>query len=215
MFKLYLTSILVAEVVAVVAVASLAGLSLWFLVPIITLTLVAAFIFRRRFGGPAYGIRRLSPQAIAGYRARDPYTNTPEALSRAIVERAEEIQHALEESPSDEVRVEMCALGYRACANDMITLTHLTNEALPDATFPQTYRLREAARRRSTPLRCQEGSTAGRPVPHRKRGSSRHAELRRTACQHQPSPVPGDLSHFSNRARVLTRRPAAGLTSEA
>ena len=53
MFKLYLTSILVAEVVAVVAVASLAGLSLWFLVPIITLTLVAAFIFRRRFGGPA------------------------------------------------------------------------------------------------------------------------------------------------------------------
>ena len=27
----------------------------------------------------------------------------------------------------------MCALGYRACANDMITLTHLTNQALPDA----------------------------------------------------------------------------------
>ena len=44
MFKLYLTSILVAEVVAVVALASLADLSLWFLVPIITLTLVAAFI---------------------------------------------------------------------------------------------------------------------------------------------------------------------------
>jgi hypothetical protein len=38
MFKLYLTSILVAEVVAVVAVASLADLSLWFLVPIVALT---------------------------------------------------------------------------------------------------------------------------------------------------------------------------------
>ena len=48
-----------------------------------------------------------------------------------MVEQARGDQHALEESPSDEVRVEMCALGYRACANDMITLTHLTNEALP------------------------------------------------------------------------------------
>ena len=147
MFKLYLTSILVAEVVAVVAVASLAGLSLWYLVPIITLTLVAAFIVRRRLGGPAYGIRRLSPQAIAGYRARDLYTNSPEALSHAIVERAREIQHALEESPSDEVRVEMCALGYRACANDMITLTHLTNEALPDASFLKRVRLRRSRKK--------------------------------------------------------------------
>ena len=147
MFKLYLTSILVAEVVAVVAVASLADLSLWFLVPIVALTLVAAFIVRRRLGGPAYGIRRLSPQAIAGYRARDTATDSPEALSRAIVERAEEIQHALEESPSDEVRVEMCALGYRACANDMITLTHLTNEALPNASFLKRIRLRRSRKK--------------------------------------------------------------------
>jgi hypothetical protein len=101
MFKLYLTSILVAEVVAVVALASLGpgGVRLWYLVPIITLTLVVAFIARRRFGGPTYGVHRLSPQAIAGYRAREPATNSPEALSRAIVERAEEIQHALEAPP--------------------------------------------------------------------------------------------------------------------
>jgi hypothetical protein len=149
MFKLYLTSILVAEVVAVVALASLApeGVLLWYLVPIITLTLVVAFIVRRRLGGPAYGIRRLSPQAITGYRARDSAINSPEALSRAIVERAEEIQHALEESPSDEVRVEMCALGYRACANDMITLTHLTNEALPGASFLRRVRLRRSRKK--------------------------------------------------------------------
>jgi hypothetical protein len=147
MFKLYLTSILVAEIVAVVAVASLTGLSPWFLVPTIALTLVAAFIVRRRLGGPAYGIHRLSPQAIAGHRTRDPYTNSPEALSHAIVERAREIQHALEESPSDEVRVEMCALGYRACANDMITLTHLTNEALPDASFLKRIRLRRSRKK--------------------------------------------------------------------
>src|SRR5918997_669143 len=149
MFKLYLTSILVAEVVALAALASLGpeSVRLWYLVPIIPLTLVVAFIFRRRFGGPAYGIHRLSPQAIAGYRARDPATSSPEDLSRAIVERAEEIQHALEESPSDEVRVEMCALGYRACANDMIALTHLTNEALPSAFFLGRAKLRRSRKK--------------------------------------------------------------------
>lgn len=149
MFKLYLTSILVAEVVAVVALASLAPgeVRLWHLVPMIMLTLVVAFIVRRRLSGPTYGVHRLSPQAIAGYRARDPATNSPEALSRAIVERAEEIQHALEESPSDEVRVEMCALGYRACANDMITLTHLINETLPDASFLRRIKLRRSRKK--------------------------------------------------------------------
>ena len=148
MFKLYLTSILVAEVVAVAALAFLTpGVRPWYLAPIIALTLVVAFVLRRRFGGPAYDIHRLSPQAIAGYRARDSAANSPEALSRAIVERAEEIQHALEESPSDEVRVEMCALGYRACANDMITLTHLTNQALPDASFLKRIRLRRSRKK--------------------------------------------------------------------
>ena len=27
----------------------------------------------------------------------------------------------------------MCTIGYKACVNDMITLTHLTNEQLPNA----------------------------------------------------------------------------------
>ena len=148
MFKLYLTSILAAEVVALAALEFLTPrVPFWLLVPIIPLTLVVAFILRRRFGGPAYGIHRLSPQAIAGYRARGSATNSPEDLSRAIVERAEEIRHALEESPSDEVRVEMCALGYRACANDMITLTHLTNEALPNASFLRRARLRRSRKK--------------------------------------------------------------------
>ncbi|MBD0253375.1 MAG: hypothetical protein ICV31_02635, partial [Rubrobacter sp.] len=78
---------------------------------------------------------------------RASHTNSPEALSRAIVERAEEIQRSLEESPSDEVRVEMCALGYRACANDMITLTHLTNEALPNASLLKRIRLRRSRKK--------------------------------------------------------------------
>ncbi len=148
MFKLYLTSILAAEVVALAALEFLTPrVPFWLLLPVIPLTLVVAFILRRSFGGPAYGIHRLSPQAIADYRARESATNSPEDLSRAIVERAEEIRHALEESPSDEVRVEMCALGYRACANDMITLTHLTNEALPNASFLRRARLRRSRKK--------------------------------------------------------------------
>src|SRR5215210_2593847 len=149
MFKLYLTSILVAEVVALAALEFLQPDFVRFsiLVSIIPLTLVVAFIVRRRFGGPVYRLHRLSPQAITGYRAAGPATNSPETLSRAIVERAEEIQHALEESPSDEVRVEMCALGYRTCANDMITLTNLTNEALPNASFIKRFRLRRSRKK--------------------------------------------------------------------
>ena len=142
MFKLYLTSILAAEVVALAALAYLTPDVALFLVPIVPLTLLAALVVRRRFGGPIHGLRRLSPEAIAHYRSRGTYADSPETLSHAIVERAEEIQRALEESPSDEVRVEMCALGYRACANDMITLTHLTNEAIPSASFVKRFRLR-------------------------------------------------------------------------
>ena len=149
MFKLYLTSILVAEVVALAALEFLQpGLvRLSILVPTIPLTLVVAFIVRRRFGGQAYRLHRLSPQAVTSYRATGPVTNSPETLSQAIVERAEEIQRALEESPSDEVRVEMCALGYRACANDMITLTHLINQALPDASFLRRARLHRSRKK--------------------------------------------------------------------
>src|SRR5918997_1968366 len=149
MFKLYLTSILVAEVVALAALEFLQPdfVRLSILVPIIPLTLLLAFIVRRKFGGPAYRLHRLSPQAVTSYRASRPAANSPEVLSRASVERAEEIQHALEESPSDEVRVEMCALGYRACANDMITLTHLTNQALPTATFLGRAKLRRSRKK--------------------------------------------------------------------
>jgi ABC-type multidrug transport system fused ATPase/permease subunit len=147
MFKLYLTSILVAEVVALAALAFLTPKVAVFLVAIIPLTLLAAFILRRRFGGRVRGLRRLSPEAIVDHKSRASRADSPEALSRAIIERAEEIQKSLEESPSDEVRVEMCALGYRACANDMITLTHLTNEALPHASFIRRFRLRHGRKR--------------------------------------------------------------------
>ena len=147
MFKLYLTSILVAESLALAALAFLTPKVALYLVVIIPTTLLAAVILRRTFGVRVRSLRRLSPEAIVDYRSRVSHADSPEALSRAIVERAEEIQKSLEESPADEVRVEMCALGYRACANDMITLTHMINETLPQASFLRRIRLRHGRKR--------------------------------------------------------------------
>ncbi len=150
MFRFYVASILAVEIAALATLKAVApdapALLLSLVVP---LTLVAAILVWRRFESPVRRnfTRRLSPEAIAGYRPLRPATDTPEGLSRSIVERAEEIRRALEEFPSDEVRVEMCALGYRACANDMITLTHLTNEVLPDAPLLQRMRLRRARKK--------------------------------------------------------------------
>lgn len=148
MFRVYVISILAAETIVLLALAFLApDAPVLFLTPLIPLTLLAAFVARRWLEDPAYGSHRLSPEAITRHRSRGPATDSPEALSRTIVERAEEIRRALEESPADEVRVEMCALGYRACANDMITLTHLTNEALPNAPVLGRIRLRRARKK--------------------------------------------------------------------
>jgi hypothetical protein len=149
MFRLYVASILAVEITALATLSAVAPRAALLLSIVVPLTLVAAILARRRFEDPVRRnlTRRLSPEAITGYRPRRPATDTPEGLSRSIVERAEEIQRALEEDPPDEVRVEMCALGYRACANDMITLTHLTNETLPNASLLQRVRLRRARRK--------------------------------------------------------------------
>ncbi|MDQ4128750.1 MAG: hypothetical protein M3151_12505 [Actinomycetota bacterium] len=150
MFRFYVASILAVEIAALAALPAVTtDAPVLLLSLVVPLTLAAALYAWRRFESPARRslARRLSPQAIAGYRPRRPPNDTPEELSRSIVERAEEIRRALEETPSDEVRVEMCALGYRACANDMITLTHLTNEALPNASFLGRMKLRRSRRK--------------------------------------------------------------------
>ncbi len=148
MFRLYVASILAVEIAALLTLKAVTpDAPVLLLSLVVPLTLVAAILARRRFEGPSYRTRRLSPEAIAGYRARGLAIDTPGGLSRSIVERAQEIQRALEETPSDEVRVEMCALGYRACANDMITLTHLTNEALPNASLLGRVRLRRSRKK--------------------------------------------------------------------
>ncbi len=142
--KLYLALVLTVEAAAIVLLSFVApGLLVLLLVPIPLLTLVVALLLHHIVRHPAYGARWLSPEAIVKGREREPPAETPEELSRRIVERADEIHRTLLESPS-EIQIEMCALGYRACVNDMITLTHLVNEELPTAGFLRRFILRRA-----------------------------------------------------------------------
>jgi hypothetical protein len=152
MTKLHLTLVLAVEAVVI-------GL-LWFLmsgslallvVPILPLTLVVALLLHYLMRNPEYRARRLSPEAIVAHQTRESETETPEELSHRIVERADEIHRTLLESPS-KVQVEMCALGYRACVNDMITLTHLINEESKSAGPVKRLRLRSARRRATDSL---------------------------------------------------------------
>lgn len=149
MTKLHTTVVLAVETLAVGVLWFLASesLALW-LIPIVPLTLVAALLLRYVLGNPGFRARRLSPEAIVEYRVRETRAETPRELSRRIVERADEIHRTLLESPS-EVQVEMCTLGYRACVNDIITLTHLINEESKTAGPIRRLRLR-VARRRAT-----------------------------------------------------------------
>jgi hypothetical protein len=149
MFKLGVALVLAAEVAGLLALGLVAPsyIPVWILVPLIPLTVGIALVMRRELESPAHRLRRLSPEAITRHRPRQPAAETPEDLSRSIVERAGEIRRSLTEFPADETRVEMCALGYRACANDMITLTHLVNEARPNAPLLQRLKLRRARKR--------------------------------------------------------------------
>lgn len=152
MFWLCVALILVVEAVALVILSRVAPATLVFLLtPVGPLTLIFAFIVYSKLDNLSYRARRLSPEEIMRHRSRRPAADSPEGLSRSIVERAVEIRRALAESPS-EIRVEMCALGYRACVNDMITLTHFTNEEFPNASLLRRVKLRRARKRATDAL---------------------------------------------------------------
>ena len=147
MFKLGVAVVLVVEVVGLLLLTLVVeDFPVWILVPLVPLTVGTALVVRRELESPAHRLRRLSPEAIVRHRPRR-RDDSPEGLSRSIVERACEIRRSLTELPTDETRIEMCALGYRACANDMITLTHLVNEGLPNAPLVDRIKLRRARKR--------------------------------------------------------------------
>ncbi len=153
--KLYLAILLVTETAAIGLVSYY--FASWYLalllLPVPLLTLVAGLFLGRRMSSLAYRIRRISPEDIVRRAAggEEPVEIGPEELSRSIVERAEEIRRTLLESPS-EVQVEMCALGYRTCVNDMITLTNLMNEEARSAGPIRRLKLRRWRRRATDSL---------------------------------------------------------------
>jgi hypothetical protein len=155
MTRLYLALVLATEMAAIglVSYHYASGLLALLLAPVPLLTLVGALFMGRRMRSLAYRIRRLSPEDIIRLSARSEERSTagPEELSRSIVERAEEIRRMLAEGPS-EVQVEMCALGYRACVNDMITLTNLITEEWRAAGPLKRLKLRRWRRRATDAL---------------------------------------------------------------
>jgi hypothetical protein len=159
MFRLIVGLILAAEMaaLAVLKIVVMPDAPVLALVPVVPVTLVVALVARWVSNSAPYNMRRLSPEVITRYRYRRPDTSSPEDLSRSIVERATEIQRTLAEEHS-EIRVEMCTIGYRACVNDMITLTHLNNEELPNAGLLRRMKLRRARKRATDALAGARGA---------------------------------------------------------
>ncbi|WP_047863735.1 hypothetical protein [Rubrobacter aplysinae] len=154
MFRFYTIIALITELSLVALLASITNDPRAFvlLAVLAPATVIGAFMLRSFMDDPARRTRSLSPESIAGYRSPEESAGSgerlPREISRSIVERSEEIQRTMSESPS-EIQTEMCAIGYRSCVNDMITLTHKINAALPEAGLVGRMRLR-ADRRRAT-----------------------------------------------------------------
>lgn len=152
-FGIVVALLLLGEVAAIAVLSFvMPGASEWYLTLAIPLTFAGA-AFLQYSNSISSRARRLSPEDIIDYRPPEPgrQTDSPEEISRSIVERTAEIRRTLGSRPS-EVQVEMCALGYRACVNDMITLTNLANEELPKASFTRRFVLRRARRRATEAL---------------------------------------------------------------
>lgn len=155
MLKVYLVVIAAVEFLNLALLPwVLPGAPLWLLgaevVGVLLVTVLAVFLARHRIAA-AYRRGRLSPERVAGRGSSEVRELSPEELSRSIVERSEEIRRSLDASPS-KVEAEMCALGYRACVNDMITLTNTINNREPDASLLRKLRLRRAKKRSTEAL---------------------------------------------------------------
>lgn len=155
MLRLYTIVVLAMGLLALAATSVFIGEPRILLFVLILLPTVIAGALLMRYGAdePPVRTRSLSPENITGYRISEPILSpaeqSPRELSRSIVERSEEIRRALSQSSLSDIQVEMCAIGYRSCVNDMITLTHKINAALSEAGFVGGMRLR-ADRRRAT-----------------------------------------------------------------
>lgn len=87
----------------------------------------------------AYGLKALSPHHVSSVRCRH-VPPEAELLGRRIVECCVQIRATMLEDPS-ETEIEACSLGYRACAEDMVTLTALIALERPKAGVLRRLRL--------------------------------------------------------------------------
>lgn len=110
-----------------------------------TVFLVFYIALKRGLGSQAYRMRMLSPERVAAHR-QDSSAQSVEALAASVTERANAICQAINED-SSEIRAEMCAMGYRRCANDMITLTHRINEESGLHPLARRIRMRRARKK--------------------------------------------------------------------
>lgn len=154
MFEVTIALILVVGIVGLILLPSFApDVVVLLLAPLVPLAIILSFVVYPKVKGFSYRRWRITPQRITGhYRSALPSPgSTPEDLSRSIVERATEIRRAMRGGAS-EIQIEMCALGYRACVDDMITLSHLVKEELPNAGFLRRIKLRKSRRRATDAL---------------------------------------------------------------
>jgi hypothetical protein len=157
MFRLYVVIALITVVSLLTVLSSITEEPRVFLFALILVPAViaGAVSLRASLNSPSRKARSISPESITGQKPREEEAEeaelSPREMSRSIVERAEEIRRTMSESPS-EVRIEMCAMGYRTCVNDMVKLTHGINAALQEANFVERVRLRSARRRATDSL---------------------------------------------------------------
>ncbi len=98
----------------------------------------------------SYQARTMTPESIIKFGgSKEPVS--PERLAKQIVECSDQIRRAPLEKSSDS-EVELCVLGYRTCAEDMITLVRLVDEELEKSGPIRRLRLRMALRRATESL---------------------------------------------------------------
>ena len=147
MFEFVIALILVIGIAGLVVLPFFApDLLILLLAPLVPLAVVLALVVYPKLKKFSYGRWSITPEKITSHKIRASLEVTPEGLSSSIVERATAIKQAMPDSPS-EAQIEMYAIGYRNCVNDMITLTHIANEALQGANFVRRLKLRRACRK--------------------------------------------------------------------
>jgi hypothetical protein len=106
---------------------------------------------RKRGRSALHRARHLTPEKIVAYKGPARSADTRELLSRRIIARAEQIQWA-QSTGSSEIEIGMCAMGYSACADDLLTLIELAGEQFPKSGPVRRLRMLAAVRRATDSL---------------------------------------------------------------